>query len=76
MATECHTQLGFSFQPKIVLDFDGGEITTDTGLLLLREFDQQLGLTRPLKGLYNDWRNPFFDRARDARDAVPENLSN
>ena len=60
MATECHTQLGFSFQPKIVVDFDGGEITTDTGLLLLREFDQQLGLTKPLKGLYNDWRNPVL----------------
>ena len=57
MATECHTQLGFSFQPKIVLDFDGGEITTDTGLLLLREFDKQLSLTKPLKGLYNDWRD-------------------
>ena len=60
MATECHTQLGFSFQPKIVLDFDGGEATTDTGLLLLREFDKQLSLTKPLKGLYNDWRNPLL----------------
>jgi len=58
MATECHTQLRLSFQQKIVLDFNGGEITTDTGLLLLREFDQQLALTKPLKGLYNDWRNP------------------
>lgn len=58
MATDCHTQLTFSFQPKIAVNFDGGEITTDTGLLLLREFDKQLGLTKPLKGLYNDWRHP------------------
>ena len=37
MATQCHNQLRLGFQPKIVLDFDGGEITSDCGLLLLRE---------------------------------------
>lgn len=60
MATQCHTQLGFSFQPKIVLDFNGGEITTDSGLLLVREFDKQLALTKRFQGIFNDWRNPVF----------------
>jgi hypothetical protein len=60
MATQCHNQLRLSFQPKIVLDFNGGEITSDSGLLLLRQFDGQLALTKRLPGLYNDWRNEFF----------------
>lgn len=58
MATECHTQLGFSFQGKIVLDFTGGETTSDSGLLLLREFDEHLVLTKRLRGLFRDWRDP------------------
>lgn len=45
MATVCYTQLGFGFQPKLVVDFAGGEITSDAGLVILREFDDRLGLT-------------------------------
>jgi hypothetical protein len=45
MATECYSQLGFGFQPKLVVDFAGGELTTDAGLLLVREFDEQLRLS-------------------------------
>jgi Transposase DDE domain group 1 len=60
MATQCHNQLTLSFQPKIVLDFNGGEITSDSGLLLLRQFDAQLALTKKLNGLFNDWRDPIF----------------
>ena len=60
MATECHNQLTFGFQPKIILDFNGGEITSDCGLLLLRQFDAQLGLTKRLWGVCNEWRHPLF----------------
>ena len=60
MATQCVTQLALSFQPKIVVDFNGGEITTDSGLLLLRQFDAQLALTNKLTGIFNDWRHPVF----------------
>jgi hypothetical protein len=60
MATQCHNQLTLGFQPKIILDFDGGEITSDSGLLLLRQFDAQLALTQKLTGLFNDRRNPLF----------------
>ena len=60
MATECHNQLTLGFQPKIVFDFNGGQITSDSGLLLLRQFDDQLALTKKLRGLLNDWRHPGF----------------
>ena len=49
--TECNTgQLGFSFlrKRKLTVDFGGGEITSDSGLLLVRQADQSLGL---LEGL-------------------------
>ena len=46
MATQCHNQLTLGFQSKIVLDFNGGQITSDSGLLLLRQFDEQLALAR------------------------------
>ncbi len=57
MAAECHTGFGFRFQPKLTLDFEGGEITSEAGLLLLREFDQRLGLTTGLKELLVDQRD-------------------
>jgi hypothetical protein len=49
VAAECHRQFGFGFQPKITAAFDGGEITTEAGLLLVREFDDRLGLTAALR---------------------------
>src|SRR4029450_2001861 len=45
MATECYSHLGFGFQPNPVVDFAGGTLTTDAGLLLVREFDAQLRLS-------------------------------
>ncbi len=45
MATDCYTQLGFGFQPKLVVDFAGGTLTTDAGLLLVRQFDAQRRLS-------------------------------
>jgi hypothetical protein len=59
MATECYSQLGFRFQPKLVVDFAGGAITSDAGLLLVREFDGQCGLTADVARRLTD--------ARDAR---------
>jgi hypothetical protein len=64
MATECYSQLGFGFQPKLVVDFGGGTLTTDAGLLLVREFDEQLGLSSDVVGRLTD--------ARDARYVTHE----
>jgi hypothetical protein len=57
VAAGCHTRSGFLFQPKLLVAFDGGETTSDAGLLLLREFDERLGLTRALKGVFHDTRD-------------------
>jgi hypothetical protein len=57
MATECYTQLGFGFQPKLVVDFAGGELTTDAGLVLLRDFDEILGLTADVAACVDDRRD-------------------
>lgn len=60
MAAGCHTRSGFLFQPKLLVAFDGGETTSDAGLLLLREFDERLGLTRALKGAITDTRDKRY----------------
>jgi Transposase DDE domain group 1 len=60
MATECYTQLGFGFQPKLVVDFSGGTLTTDAGLLLVREFDDQLGLSADVVHRLTDRRDPRY----------------
>jgi Transposase DDE domain group 1 len=57
VATECHTRFDFKFQPKLVLDFDGGQITSEAGLIVLREFDARLGLTAGLDELLLDQRD-------------------
>jgi hypothetical protein len=60
MATECYSQLGFGFQPKLVVDFAGGTLTTDAGLLLVREFDQQLRLSTDVVERITDTRDPRY----------------
>ena len=59
--TECNRKpLAFSslFRRKISADFDGGQITSDAGGLLLREVDQRIGLTRALANCIADPRDP------------------
>lgn len=60
MATECYTQLGFGFQPKLVVDFAGGTLTTDAGLLLVREFDEQRGLSADVVRRITDTRDARY----------------
>lgn len=56
MATECVPQLDFGFQAGTTARFDGGSLTSDAGLLLLREFDHRFRLTDDLAGAYADPR--------------------
>ena len=43
---------------KVSANFDGGAISSDGGLLLLREADRRLGLTRMLASCMQDRRDP------------------
>lgn len=45
---------------EIVARFDGGEISSDGGALLLREVDQRLGLLPRLAQCFTDYRNPML----------------
>jgi hypothetical protein len=61
--TECTTQtLEFSsiHRQKILADFDGGRISSDAGVLLLRQSDQILGLIDAIDGCIPDPRNPIY----------------
>src|SRR6266568_2464 len=40
------------------LDFDGGRLSSDAGLVLLKDPDEQLGLTRALTAVLRDPRDP------------------
>ena len=45
---------------RVEAAFDGGRLTTDAGLLLLREVDQQLGLTAAISDAVADPRDPRY----------------
>lgn len=60
VAAECLTRSGFVFQRKLAIDFDGGTITSDAGLTLVREFDERLGLTAGLAKLVADGRDQRY----------------
>jgi len=61
--TDCiMPRLVFSRQKSrtICADFQGGQLTSDAGALLLRETDHKLGLIDALTRCIPDPRNPFF----------------
>ena len=43
---------------KVTADFDGGLISSDGGVVLLREAERRLGLAETLAGCIRDWRDP------------------
>jgi hypothetical protein len=45
---------------KVVADFSGGTLSSDGGVLLLRQVDRGLGLSRRLAGCFSDLRNPLW----------------
>ena len=42
----------------MVADFTGGQLSSDGGVLLLRQLDRGLGLTRQVAACFQDRRNP------------------
>lgn len=61
--TECKDQ-PLLFQDlgarKVVADFSGGTLSSDAGVLLLREVDASLGLTQSLAACFKDFREQVF----------------
>ena len=61
MRTECK-QATFEFhglfQRKVKARFDGGKITSDAGVLLLREVEKRTGLIAGLEQCFTDHRDP------------------
>jgi len=57
--THCSTELSFPFFKKspLTATFDGGSIVSDAGLLLVRQFDEQVGFSRQLAAAIYDRRD-------------------
>ena len=47
------------------LDFDGGQLTSDAGILLLAEIERRLGIAERLADCLNDPRSPGRIRSRE-----------
>ena len=61
--TECtRSPIAFSSlgKRKVVADFDGGTITSDGGVLLLRQIERRLRLVERIDAAIPDPRNPFL----------------
>jgi len=56
--TECRRQLTFDFyeDKHLVADFKGGQISSDTGLLAVRQLDEKLGWLAEAASLIRDPR--------------------
>ena len=62
MSTQCDIQAAFSFRHDrtICVDFQGGKITSDAGLIALREFDHRIGFTQSLVDCLHDDRHRSY----------------
>ena len=65
MNTQClpdNGQLQLRFQGlgrrEVVAKFDGGHVSSDGGVLLLREVEARIGILKELAGCFQDHRNP------------------
>src|SRR5437763_6349270 len=61
MATECNSSyLDFPMlgSREVLADFDGGDISSDAGALLLRETERLTGIIRQFAACFTDHRNP------------------
>ena len=56
--TEDKLSLGRLGRRVIEANFEGGDISTDGGVMLLRQADERIGLTRAAAGVLSDSRDP------------------
>ena len=43
---------------KLSIGFDGGQLSSDAGVLLLRSIEKRLGLAARIAGCIREWREP------------------
>lgn len=62
MQTDCKSQLTFwnIGRQQVTVDFDGGRIVSDAGLLAVRDFEKQLGVIAGLAQRFPDPRSLLF----------------
>ena len=58
---------------RILADFSGGKITSDTGALLLRQVDKRIGLIDAVSSCIPDPRHPSF-RKHDQRAMLVQRI--
>jgi hypothetical protein len=58
---------------QVVTDFSAGLVSSDGGLLLLRQIDEGLGISRSLAGCFRDLRNPLLTE-HSVRELVAQRL--
>ena len=60
MTAQCAPQPSFTFRRdrQIRVDFAGGQITSDAGLVAVREFDQRIGFSQGIARCLRDERSP------------------
>ena len=56
--TDSRMQFGRLGRRVIEADFDGGDLSSDGGLMLLRQIDQRIGLSRAAAAAIGDARDP------------------
>jgi hypothetical protein len=57
----------------VVTDFSAGHLSSDGGMLLLRQIDEGLGISRSLAGCFRDLRNPLLIE-HSVRELVAQRL--
>src|ERR1700732_2715198 len=75
-------QLPSDFQPllfhslgsrQVLADFSAGHLSSDGGMLLLRQIDEGLGISRSLAGCFSDLRSPLLIE-HSVRELVAQRL--
>src|SRR5260370_16596030 len=73
----CSEPLLFSFNElgsrQVIADFSAGYLSSDGGMLFLRQIDEGLGISRSLARCFYDARNPLFIE-HSVRELVAQRL--
>ena len=63
-----------NFNNKISIDFNGGNLSSDTGLLAYRSFDEKIGFSRLLKNTFADFEASKTGHTYKNSDVILQNV--